>query len=166
VIRFAPANRPVPALSASLSPDIPVLRFALRAAFGRLPGQRPLARAQHFSLSNLPLLDIRSGAGDFSRVSTTSTPQSFSASLPEDFGLAVRLTDSELDHHLRLMAALKMFELGQISSGKAAQLAGISRVDFLQTCGRYRISIFNYPPEELEKELRSDLARFGEASTR
>ncbi len=85
-------------------------------------------------------------------MSTTTTPQRFPASLPEDFRLAVQRTDSELDHHLRLMASLKMFEPGQISSGKGAQLAGISRVDFLQTCGRYRVSIFNYPPEELEKE--------------
>jgi len=112
----------------------------------------------------LPLLDIICHAGDFSTMSATSTSQMFPASLPEDFGLAVQLTDSELEHHLRLMAALKMFELGQISSGKAAQLAGISRVDFLQTCGRYRVSIFNYPPEELEKELRSDLETFNAAS--
>jgi len=55
------------------------------------------------------------------------------------------------------MAALKMFELGKVSSGKAAQLAGLSRVEFLETCGRYRVSIFNYPPEELEPEIRVDL---------
>jgi predicted HTH domain antitoxin len=129
-----------------------------------------LSAFQHFSFSDfqlfLPLLDIRSSAGDFSKMSTSTIPQRFPASLPEDFGLAVQLTDSELDHHLRLMAALKMFELGQISSGKAAQLAGISRVDFLQTCGRYRVSIFNYPPEELEKELCSDLESFGKASAK
>lgn len=97
-------------------------------------------------------------------MSTTTTTQRFTDSLPDGFGLAVQLTDSELDHHLRLMAALKMFELGQISSGKAAQLAGISRVDFLQTCGRYRVSIFNYPAEELEDELRSDLESFAKTS--
>jgi predicted HTH domain antitoxin len=43
------------------------------------------------------------------------------------------------------MAALKMFELGKISSGKAAELAGMLRVEFLETCGRYRVSVFNYP---------------------
>jgi predicted HTH domain antitoxin len=55
------------------------------------------------------------------------------------------------------MAALKMFELGKISSGKAAQLAGMSRVEFFEACGRYRVSIFNYPPEEIEEELKQDL---------
>jgi predicted HTH domain antitoxin len=37
-----------------------------------------------------------------------------------------------MEQHLRLMAALKMFELGKISSGKAAELAGMSRVEFFQ----------------------------------
>ena len=63
----------------------------------------------------------------------------------------------EFEAQVRLMAALKMFELGKLSSGKAAELAGLSRVEFLEACGRYRVSVFNYPPEELEAELRADL---------
>jgi predicted HTH domain antitoxin len=55
------------------------------------------------------------------------------------------------------MAALKMFELGKLSSGKAAEVAGLSRVEFFEMCGRYRVSVFNYPPEELESELQADL---------
>lgn len=79
------------------------------------------------------------------------------ALLPEGFELSVGLTGAELEQHLRLMAALKLFELGKISSGKAAQLAGMSRVDFFGTCGRYRVSLFNYPPEEVEAELSRDM---------
>lgn len=70
---------------------------------------------------------------------------------------AVHMTKDEMEHHIRLMAALKMFELGKISSGKAAELAGMSRVQFFETCGRYRVSIFNYPQEELEEEIKKDL---------
>jgi predicted HTH domain antitoxin len=77
--------------------------------------------------------------------------------LPNDLELAVQTTPEELEAQIRLMAALKMFELGKLSSGKAAELAGMSRVEFLEMCGRYRVSIFNYPPEELESELRSDI---------
>ena len=76
---------------------------------------------------------------------------------PTGFELAVHMTKDELEQHIRLMAALKMFELGKVSSGKAAELAGMSRVEFLETCGRYRVSIFNYPPDEAEAELRRDL---------
>jgi predicted HTH domain antitoxin len=55
------------------------------------------------------------------------------------------------------MAALKMFELGKISSGKASELAGMSRTEFLEACGRYRVSIFNYPDDEAETEIKKDL---------
>ncbi len=77
---------------------------------------------------------------------------------PANFEQAVSLNRSELEPHLRLMAALKMFELGKISSGKAAELAGLPRVQFLEICGRYHVSLFNYPPGELEQELRHDRA--------
>jgi len=76
---------------------------------------------------------------------------------PSGFEHAVHMTKEEMELHIRLMAALKMFELGKISSGKAAELAGMSRVEFLEVCGRYHVSIFNYPPEEAEKEIRKDL---------
>jgi len=76
---------------------------------------------------------------------------------PSGFELAVHMTKEEMEHHIRLMAALKMFELGKVSSGKAAQLAGMSRVEFLETCGRYRVSAFNYPPEEVEREIKKEL---------
>ena len=76
---------------------------------------------------------------------------------PSGFELAVHMTKVELEYHIRLMAALKMFELGKISSGRAAELAGMTRVEFLETCGKYDVSIFNYPPEDLEQQLKKDL---------
>ncbi len=95
----------------------------------------------------------------------TVAPSVFPVSIPENFEMAVHLTRPELDHHLRLMAALKMFELGQISSGKAAELTGMTRIDFIQTCGRYHVSVFNYPPEEAEAEILRDLEAFSQSST-
>jgi predicted HTH domain antitoxin len=76
---------------------------------------------------------------------------------PSGFELAVHMNKEEMEEYIRLMAALKMFELGKISSGKAAQLAGMSRMEFLEACGKYRVSIFNYPPEEAEQEIKKDL---------
>lgn len=76
---------------------------------------------------------------------------------PAGFEFAVHMTKEEMEQHIRLMAALKMFELGKISSGKAAELAGMSRVEFLETCGRYHVSVFNYPPEEIEEEIKKDI---------
>lgn len=77
---------------------------------------------------------------------------------PSGFEKVVHLTKPEMEHQIRLMAALKMFELGKVSSGKAAELAGMSRTEFFEACGRYRVSIFNYSEDEIEEELKSDLA--------
>ena len=78
-------------------------------------------------------------------------------SVPDGFEDVVATTEGELKDQVRLMAALKMFELGKISSGHAAQLAGRTRAEFLEACGRYRVSVFNYNPEEAADELRRDL---------
>ena len=85
--------------------------------------------------------------------------------VPEGLELAVETTPKELEAQLRLMAALKMFELGKLSSGKAAELAGLARVEFFEMCGRYRVSIFNYADEELEAELRADFQTARQASS-
>ena len=83
---------------------------------------------------------------------------------PDDLESAVRTTPEEMNAQIRLMAALKMFELGKMSAGKAAELAGQSRVEFLETCGRYGVSVFNYPLEELKAELQADLEAARKAS--
>ncbi len=76
---------------------------------------------------------------------------------PTGFEHAVHMTKEEIEQHIRLMAALKVFELGKISSGKASELAGMSRTEFLEACGRYRVSIFNYPDDQAETEIKKDL---------
>jgi predicted HTH domain antitoxin len=76
---------------------------------------------------------------------------------PVGFEMAVQLTKFELEQHLCLMAALKMFELGKISSGKAAELAGLSRTDFFEVCGKYKVSIFNYADDEIASELNAEM---------
>lgn len=66
-------------------------------------------------------------------------------------------TLGEVQQQIRLMAALKMFELGKLSSGRAAELAGLSRIGFFEACARYKVSVFNYTADELETVIRQDL---------
>lgn len=82
---------------------------------------------------------------------------------PDELAQAIKLTPAELAAQIRLMAALKMFELGKLSSGKAAQLAAMSRAEFLEMCGRYRVGVFNYPSEALKNELQSDVRQARQA---
>ena len=76
---------------------------------------------------------------------------------PKDLELTVNLTKAEMEQHLRLMAALKMYELGKNFAGKAGELAGLSPPHFFESCGMYGVSIFNYSSEEIEDELQEDL---------
>lgn len=78
-------------------------------------------------------------------------------SYPDDLASVIDVPQDELPAHLRLMAALKMFELGKLSIGKAAELVGMSKLDFIEVCSLNRISPFNYPDDEVEAELLADL---------
>lgn len=54
-----------------------------------------------------------------------------------------------------MLAAVKLFELGRLSSGRAAQLAGIPRVAFLTRLVDYRVSPFAMTPEELKEDTEN-----------
>ncbi|HAX88218.1 MAG TPA: hypothetical protein DCY91_18605 [Cyanobacteria bacterium UBA11370] len=55
---------------------------------------------------------------------------------------------------LCLLAAVKLYELGRFSSGRAAELAGMSRVEFMMNLGRYKV----FPLEAELQDLESDIA--------
>jgi predicted HTH domain antitoxin len=81
---------------------------------------------------------------------------------PEDLPEAMGETPEEFERELGFLVAAKLYELGRISSGRAAELAGMERVRFLQNLGKYRISVFNYPFQDLKREIREAQARAGE----
>ena len=80
---------------------------------------------------------------------------------PEDLPEALGETPEEFERELRFLVAAKLYEMGRISSGRVAELAGMDRVEVLHNLGRYRISVFNYSLEELEREIREARARVG-----
>ncbi|MFN7170823.1 MAG: UPF0175 family protein, partial [Candidatus Omnitrophota bacterium] len=61
---------------------------------------------------------------------------------PEDVLLSLKEDKGEFEQEARFILALKLYELGKLSSGKAAELAGMSRIDFLMKLGRYKVSPF------------------------
>ena len=82
---------------------------------------------------------------------------------PEDLPEALGKSPKEFERELRFLVAAKLYETGRISSGRAAELAGVDRVEFLNMLGRYRIPVPNYSLEELESEIQEARARAGEA---
>jgi predicted HTH domain antitoxin len=53
---------------------------------------------------------------------------------------------------LRLAAAVKWYELEMLSQSKAAELAGVSRQEFLEPLNHFKVSPFQVTREELARE--------------
>ncbi len=83
---------------------------------------------------------------------------------PDDLPAAMGQSPAAFERQIRLLVAARMYELRHISSGRAAELAGLSRYEFLETLGKNRISIFNYSLEELDREVREARTRAEKAT--
>lgn len=73
--------------------------------------------------------------------------------LPESFFSALRKTLNDFVQEMRIAAAVKWYELGEVSQGKAAEIAGLTRADFINALTRYQVSVFQYTESELSEEL-------------
>jgi predicted HTH domain antitoxin len=75
--------------------------------------------------------------------------------IPEQVMSALGTDPASAAVKIRLLAAMKLYELGRVSSGAAAALAGIARVEFLAQLGEYGVSPFQLSPADLEQDLEN-----------
>jgi len=75
-------------------------------------------------------------------------------SIPDETLLALKVNPDQLGAELRLAAAVKLYELGRISSGSAAKLAGVPRTVFLMKLADYGVDTFRLTEEQLQQESR------------
>ena len=73
--------------------------------------------------------------------------------MPEEAFATLHQTPKEFAREMRIAAAVKWYELGKLSQGRAAEIAGLSRAAFIDALSRYRVSPFQYTAEELIEEL-------------
>jgi predicted HTH domain antitoxin len=73
--------------------------------------------------------------------------------VPEESLISLKEQPESFARELQMLAAVKLYELGRLSSGRAAQLAGVTRVEFLMALGRYQVSPFALDAETLAQDV-------------
>jgi predicted HTH domain antitoxin len=73
-------------------------------------------------------------------------------SIPDELLVALKMTPEQCGLELRLAAAVKLYEIGRLSSGAAAKLAGIPRVVFLNKLADYGVETFRLSADDLAQE--------------
>lgn len=67
--------------------------------------------------------------------------------LPETFDMD--------DKEITMILASKLYEDGKLSLGQAAELVGLTKRTFSELLGKYGVSLFNYPPSEISRDVKN-----------
>ena len=72
--------------------------------------------------------------------------------IPESFPDAMQRSPEEFARDAKMAMAVKFYEMKRLSSGMAAQLAGVSRVEFLLELHRYRVAVIDLTADEISSD--------------
>lgn len=80
--------------------------------------------------------------------------QQLTIEYPDDLLVALGVRAEQFEQEARFVLAAKLFELGRLSSGKAARVAGMDRVTFLLSLHHLGVAILDLDEAEMTDELR------------
>jgi predicted HTH domain antitoxin len=81
-----------------------------------------------------------------------TTMPTISIQCPDLVLISLKESPKEFAKEATKVAAGKLYEMGKLSSGRAAEFAGMSRIRFLQILAEFGTYIFDLTKEELERE--------------
>lgn len=59
------------------------------------------------------------------------------------------------DNEIALLVASTLYEKGKLTLGQAADVAGLTKRAFAELLGKYEVSIFNFPPSDLARDVEN-----------
>lgn len=81
--------------------------------------------------------------------------QTLTIEYPDELLWALQQEREEFEAEARLLLALKLYETGKLSSGLAAQIAGVSRTTFFFLLSQHHLSPFGETPDELKDDWKN-----------
>jgi len=73
---------------------------------------------------------------------------------PESLANTLKLNNKDFAAEMKRSSLVKLYELGKVSSGVAARVLGLSRLDFLDLLAKYNVSVFNaYDTDDLNEDI-------------
>ena len=82
--------------------------------------------------------------------------RTISFDFPPDVFSALRMSPEEFAREMRLAAAIQWYAQERISQGKAAEIAGISRAEFIDQLSACKIPVVQSTLEEIREEIRRE----------
>jgi predicted HTH domain antitoxin len=73
---------------------------------------------------------------------------------PESWTAAAGSSPERFEDEARMALAMKLFEMGRLTSGQAAQLAGVSRMAFLLSGPHWNVPAVHWDADELAAEFK------------
>ena len=75
------------------------------------------------------------------------TMKSLTINVPDSFDLTTKEVVTAL--------AAQLYEMGELSLGQAAELAGYSKKTFMELLANYSVSVFNFSADELDNDIKN-----------
>lgn len=73
---------------------------------------------------------------------------------PQSLANTLRLSGQEFASEIKTSSIIKLFELGKVSSGIAAKVLGLTRLDFLDLLAKYKVSVFeHYDTDDINEDM-------------